>query len=307
MQAAGAVAAAPAEQILFARLSAQIGEIARSFDGVLGVAVTDLATGQQIAVHADEVFPSASSIKVAVLVELFRQAQASAGGAAGLARLDAPYVPRAEDRIDGSSILAGLTPGVSRVTSGDLATFMIVVSDNTAANVLIDRVGMAAVNRTLASAGLQKTRLRRRMLDAAAVRRGEENTATPRELAALFAQLAAGKLLDAPHTAEALRILSLHKEGYATAELPEDVPVASKPGSLDGARNDTALVRLPRRPFVVSVMTSLVRDGRAAEAAIAQIAGAAYRVFERLDGSTPLGRRLPPPPPPPPPPPGPHP
>ena len=93
-------------------------------------------------------FPQASSIKIAVLAELYRQAQA------GKLKLTDLYTVQANDLVPDSYIMGGLTPGVTRITLRDLATMMVAVSDNSATNVLIDRVGMENVNALMDSLGL---------------------------------------------------------------------------------------------------------------------------------------------------------
>ena len=286
---------APLAQLLSTKLRDAVAEIDRGIDGVLGVAIVDLTTGERILWNADHVFPTASAIKAPILLELLRQSQQAGAGLPG-ARLDDVYVPRIEDVIDGSAILPGLRFGATRLTNQDLATFMIAVSDNSATNVLIDRVGMAAVNTTLAKLGLRETRLRRKMLDAAAVTRGNENTATPRELALFYERLHAGDILDKAHRDVMWNLLALPQKagtGILTDELPEDVRVAHKPGSLDGARSDAGVVFVPGRPFVFSALVSFARDGRAAERAIAELARRAYEHFVRLGDSSVYGRRLP--------------
>lgn len=286
---------APLAQLLSAKLRDAVAEIDRGVDGVLGVAIVDLTTGERILWNADHVFPTASAIKAPILLELLRQSQHADAGLPG-ARLDEAYTPRAADVIDGSAILAGLRFGTTRLTNQDLATFMIAVSDNSATNVLIDRVGMAAVNNTLSKLGLRETRLRRKMLDAEAVKRGNENTATARELALFYERIYAGDILDKAHREVFWNLISLPQKagtGILTDELPEDVRVAHKPGSLDGARIDAGVVFVPGRPFVFSAFVSFARDGRAAERAIAELARRAYEHFARLGDSSPYGRRLP--------------
>jgi len=114
----GAVARAapPAEkqQVLWDRLHTTIGETERGLDGVLGVAILDLSSGQELLVRPDEVFPQASSIKIAVLAELYRQAEQSARGVSGNVSLTDLYVVRAEDLVAESDIMGGLTPGRRR-------------------------------------------------------------------------------------------------------------------------------------------------------------------------------------------------
>jgi beta-lactamase class A len=187
---------------------------------------------------------------------------------------------------------------VTRVTNRDLAQFMLAVSDNSASNVLQERVGIDNVNASLRALGLVETRLRRRMMDVAAARRGDENVGTPRELARLLAAIYRGKALEPDLTEALLAQLSVRKEKSAIPLLlPDDVRVANKPGSLEGVRSDCAIVYAPGRPFALCAMTAYARDERAAEAAISEIALLAYRHFETLGKATPYGRTLGPPPP----------
>jgi beta-lactamase class A len=252
----------------------------------------DLTSGQSVFHNADLVFPIASSIKVAVLAELYHQAQEAKAGAAGKATLTDGYTMDAAALVDESPFLAGLTPGVSRVTNRDLASFMVSVSDNGATNVLIGRLGMDNVNALLAGHGLRETRLRRRMLDLEAARQGRENTSTPREMAALLEALYRGKVVDRPLTDDLFKLLSAPKEKYIPRGLPAETVAANKPGWLDGVRTDSGIVFAKNRPFVLSVMTTYVHDEAAAERAIARIAAAAYRHFDRLGRASPYGRIL---------------
>ena len=100
-------------------------------DGVMAVAIKDLTSGKEYLLHGDEIMPQASSIKIAVLADLFLQAQH------GKLKLNDEYVLRKEDLVPGSDIMLGLTPGVTRLTLRELATMMVAVSDNSATNVLI--------------------------------------------------------------------------------------------------------------------------------------------------------------------------
>lgn len=175
---AQAAAQAEKQQVLWDRLRTTIGETERQLDGVLGVAILDLSSGQELLVRPDEVFPQASSIKIAVLAELYRQAEQSARGVRGNVALTDLYVVRAEDLVAESDIMGGLTPGTTQLTLKDLATMMVAVSDNSATNVLIDRIGMANVEAFLDRLGLHHTHLRRKMLDLRAAAEGRENVST---------------------------------------------------------------------------------------------------------------------------------
>ena len=277
--------------LLWNKLDARIAAVDERLDGVMGVALLDLTDGRELDRHADQVFPTASSIKLAILLELYRQEQQGRAGKAG-ARLDDPYVFDPKDLVDDSQIMAGLTPGLTRITNRDLAQFMLAVSDNAATNVLYARVGRDNVNATLRSLGLEHTLLRRRMINIAAARRGDENVATPRELVRLLAAIHGGKALEPDLTEALLRQLSTHKESEIPFLLPGDVRVANKPGTLEGVRTDSGIVYAPNRPFAISVMTTYDRDERAAEAAISEVALLAYRHFEILGKASEYGRTM---------------
>src|SRR5437762_4370574 len=184
------------QQALWSKLTDRIAEIDRGLDGVMGVAIRDLNSGETFLLHGDDVFPQASSIKIAVLAELYHQEQRGRRGESGVARLTDLYTMRAEDLVPDSSIMGGLTPGVSRITNRDLATMMVAVSDNSATNVLIDRLGMENVNALLDSLGLTHTRLRRKMMDVKAASEGYENVSTPREMMTLLEQIYRCKILN---------------------------------------------------------------------------------------------------------------
>jgi beta-lactamase class A len=272
------------QQVLWQKLESTINEVDRGLDGVLGLAILDLTSGQTFFIHADDIFPQASSIKVAVLAELYQQAQN------GKLKLTDLYTVQASDMVPDSSIMLGLTPGITRITNRDLATMMIAVSDNSATNVLIDRVGMENVNGLMDKLGLPHTRLRRKMMDVKAAGEGRENVSTPREMMSLLEQLYRGKVLNQPLTDDFLKMLGTHKDSFLPRELPDDVHIANKPGELEGVRNDSGIVFAQNRPYVICVMTTYLRNERAGEDAIARISGAAYRMFDRLGRASEYGR-----------------
>lgn len=274
------------QDVLWAQMEDSIRAIAKGTDAVVGVAILDLTDRRVFALNADAVYPTASTIKLAVLAELYRQHATGSG-----ARLTDPYTVDAKDAIPESDILGGLTPGVTRLTNRDLATMMVAVSDNGATNLLIDRVGMEKVNAMLDGLGLRVTRLRRRMLDVKAAQAGRENTASPRELVALLDALHAGKVLGSKAaTDDFFGMLATGKMSYLPRLLPDGVRVANKPGWLDAVRSDAGIVFVPNRPFAIAVMTTFGRDHWQQEMAIARIGRAAWTYFDRVGGSSALGR-----------------
>ena len=278
------------QKSLWSKLEASISEVDRALDGVLGVAIEDLTTGQKFELRGDVVFPQASSIKIAVLAELYHQNQQALHGVSGKAKLSDLYTMQGADLVADSDILGGLTPGVTRITNRDLATMMIAVSDNSATNVLIDRVGMENVNAQLGGLGLHNTRLRRKMMDIKAASEGRENISTPLEMLTLLRKIYQGKVLDKESTADFFKMLSTHKSGFLTRDLPDKVQIANKPGELEGVRNDSAVVFVQNRPYIICVMTTYLARERDGEEAIAKISTAAFSMFDRLARSSDYGR-----------------
>jgi beta-lactamase class A len=272
------------QQLLWQKIESTINDVDHSLDGVLGVAILDLSSGKKLLLHADEVFPQASSIKIAVLAELYRQAQT------GKMKLTDLYTVQASDLVPDSDIMGGLTPGVTQITLRDLATMMVAVSDNSATNVLIDRVGMDNVNALMDSLGLSHTRLRRKMMDLKAAGEGRENISTPAEMMILLEDIYRGKVLNPKMTSDFFKVLSTHKESFIPRGLPEGVKIANKPGELEGVRNDSGVVFVENRPYVICVMTTYLRHEREGEEAITRISAAAYFMFDRLARASEFGR-----------------
>ncbi len=275
-------AAGAAEDALWERLRERIDAVERRLDGVLGLSVKDLANGRTLEVRRDEVFPQASTIKWTILYELYVQA---GEGRVDLSAVTRPPLPRA----GGSGMLQFLGDQVS-LSWRDLAVLMMGLSDNEATNLLIDKLGRVDVNRRIDGLGLAKTRLRRRMMDTEAARRGDENVATPGEMRALLEAIRAGRGLQPPLAKDLLAVAATPKSSPFRRGLPPGMRVADKPGSLEGVRAVAAIVELPRRPYVVAIATSYLRRDEDGEDAIAELSKALYETFDRLDRGGGSGR-----------------
>src|SRR5579863_844936 len=282
--AQSAAPSAGKQKVLWQKLEARIEQVDQHLDGVMGVAIEDLSTGDHFLLHEDEVFAQASSIKITLLADLYLQAEQ------GKLKLTDLYTVQSSDLVPDSDVMNGLTPGVTRLTLRDLATMMVAVSDNAATNVLIDRVGMPNVNAMLDSLGLLHTRLRRKMMDLQAAKQGRENISTPREMMTLLDAIYHGKLLNKESTAAFFKMLSTNKNSWIPRDLPADLKIANKPGSLEGVRNDSGIVFVEGRPHVICVMTSFLRNEREGEEAITQVSLEAWRMFDRLSRATEYGR-----------------
>jgi beta-lactamase class A len=270
------------EEVLWASLKARLSGIDSRLDGVLGLSLKDLASGATIEIRAQETFPLASSIKLAVLYELFAQAEA---GTLDLGEVTRPGTPR----VAGDGILQHLGAQVS-LTWRDLAVLMMCFSDNEATNLVIDKVGIPRVNARLEALGLRETRLKRRMMDLDAARRGLENVGTPTEMRRLVEVLHAGTGLSPARAQDLSKIVATPKDSSFRVPLPEGLRVMDKPGSLEGVRCVTALVELPGRPYAVSIMTTYLRKDQEGEAAVREISAALYETFDRLARASELGR-----------------
>jgi len=274
--------AGPKEDAVWAGLRARLEKIDHNLDGVLGLSLKDLKTGATFEIRPDEPFPQASVIKLSVLYELYRQAEAG--------KIDLGEVTRPPaTRVSGGGVLQELGPSVS-LTWRDVAVLMMGWSDNAATNLLIDRLGMDAVNRRLDELGLSRTRLRRKMMDVEAARRGEENVSTPAEMRRLIEAIYAGTGLS-PERARDIRLVAATTKDTPFREpLPEGLVVLDKDGSLEAVRAAAAVVDLKGRPYAITIMTTYLRRDEDGEALIREISAAVFATMDRLARSSDLGR-----------------
>jgi beta-lactamase class A len=267
---------------LRARVARSLEEIAAGVDGVMGYVVWDPASGERFERMPDVAFPTASSIKLAILYELFKQAEE------GRVKLDVPEPMPEAARVGGSGLLVELKAPV--LSLRDYATLMVLISDNSATNVLIDRVGMDRVNARMRGLGLKTLQLRRRMIDLEAARRGDENVASPDDLARLLDAIRRGEGLSAESRDGVLAILTRPKSTAMTRSLPPGTRVASKPGGLEGVAADAGVVLLEKRPYVFVAMCAWLNENSAGDAAIARASRVAYDYFSRVGAGGQYGR-----------------
>ncbi len=262
----------------------RLQDIAASVDGVVGYCVLDLASGERVTRLEHAVFPTASTIKLAIVYELFKQAEE------GRVRLDESITLDRSQAVGGSGVLDLL--GTPTMTIKDYATLMVALSDNTATNVLIDRVGLSQVTTRMAGLGLGQTRLRRKMIDLAAARRGDENVSTPDEIVRLL------EIMNTPAKAgrlqpEMIALLKTPKASRLRRGLPAGVETADKPGELEGVRVDAGIVYAKNRPYILCVMTTYLRSEADGERAIEEISRVSYEYFSRLGAGLAYGRQVP--------------
>lgn len=270
--------------LLDAKFQAAVRDAEAGLDGVLGLALKDLKTGKTFLINEREVFPQASSIKIAILLEAFKQAEE------GRLKLDEFIALEESRKVAGSGVLFYLGRPSLSLSVRDTAVLMVVLSDNTATNLLIDRVGMDAVNKRMDVLGLPKTRLRRKMMDLKAAGEGRENVSTPLEMMTLLEKLWKGDILKEPYRKDFLEILAIPKDSPLRSGVPEGVDVAEKPGELEAVRCDSGIVMLPGRPYIFCVMTTYLKRDTDGNPVIAKISRLAYEHFSRLERSSEIGR-----------------
>ena len=269
-------------KLIHQKTDARLREIVGRTRGALGLCVLDLTTREQFVLNEHSLFPQASAIKIPILMEVYKQA------GQGKFKLTDSRKIEPQHKTPGSGILCELGDGTVQMNLHDLCVLMIVLSDNTATNLLIDLVGMENVNQTLRSFGLKETRLQRRMMDLTACAHGQENLSTPAEAARIMELLYCGEFINRAVCDEILAILKKPKPGAISSALPEGIPVAFKPGSIAGVTTEWAVVLLKDRPYIVTVMENygLEQD---ASGAIKEISKILYDYFLRLSRATPHG------------------
>lgn len=202
------------------------------FDGSVGLAARNLETGEEISLNADARFPTASTIKTAVMLEAWHQA------ADGVLSMDALITLRDSDKVGGSGVLNGMSDGLA-LKVRDLVHLMIVLSDNTATNMLVNRLGTKKIDDRLISYGLAQTKIFRPTF-----RDGKPDVfpelerefglgmATPREMAKLMALIAEGRAVNREASAAMLGTLRGQQDRAMIPRLlPPGVQVANKTGT----------------------------------------------------------------------------
>lgn len=263
----------------------------------MGLAATQLTGGRHLGVREDELFPLASLVKVPILVALYGEVRR------GTIDLAERIAYRRETRVPGSGVLQDLDEGLAP-TVRDLATLMVTVSDNTAADLLLERVGKRTVEVCMARIGCASVRLPfsirelfeeltdapgadydtlQQLLRRSAGRGGravvadQTVRATPRDICRLFELLEGRAILDAPSCDAVLDILKRTKtDTRIPALLPKGTIVAHKTGTIRGVRCDAGVVYAPSGPYAVAILSRGVQSDLRTDLALAEVSLAVY-------------------------------
>jgi len=245
-------------------LETRLAPLAKAHKGKIAIAVKHLGTGEAYYLHADEPMPTASLIKLAVLMEVYTQANE------GNVKLTETLTLRKTDKVPGSGILTEHFSDGATFSLRDAVRLMIAVSDNTATNLVLDRVGIRAVNERMKGWGYPDTRINHKVfrgdttsVDPARSKKYGLGSTTAREMIGLLADLEAGK-----HFRPALKqailghLKKCDDKDRFTRFLPDGTVVAHKTGSVSDVRTDAGIIYLDSGPVAVCVLTAQNEDTR---------------------------------------------
>ncbi|MFD2574505.1 serine hydrolase [Spirosoma soli] len=238
----------------------------------VSIAVKSLADSNIVfTYHADERVPSASVIKLPIMLETMERAKA------GTLDLDEIHILTDSEKTGGDGVLKTYSHR-SRISYRDLLRLMMVYSDNTATNIFINELGRDAINQRIRALGLTQSQLNRVMMDTLAAKQGRENYVTAREMNRLLEMIYRHQVAT-PELCE--QMLTILKENADTATiprlLPKDVVIAHKTGTLSYIRGDAGVV-YAKKPFLLSIFVQGTSTFEA-ERIIAEMALQCYKLF----------------------------
>jgi beta-lactamase class A len=229
------------------QLQQQLTLLSTRAPGHIGVIVKDLTTGLSTGVNESANMPAASTIKIPVMVEVFRQM------ATGSFDLNRYVTLERDDRDDGWGDLVYAHPG-SRYSVANLLRLMITESDNTATNMLIRLVGRVHINQTMADLGLRQTRLADYIRSDGDIR---SLRTSPLDMTLLLDRMAHDELVNAWSSRAMIAILTGQRHnGLLPEPLPAGTQIAHKTGTLHDTLNDVGIVYLNNAPYIIAVLTT---------------------------------------------------
>lgn len=243
------------------------------------VIVEDYKTNEIVWKNRDEeIFSSASIIKVPILIAILAHLQKTNGS------LNQDFKIAPENMVDFSVITEQKQ---IRATLHELLLWMTITSDNTATNVCIDLLGMDSFNDYFNEIGLHNTRVQRKMMDFERQKLGFDNVTTAQDMQQLFRKIYSGTLLTSEWNAVALDILSRQRSHESLKRyIADDVKMAHKTGGLDTVDHDTGIVFTEVRDYFIGVFITEVTDNDKARQTIGAISKIVYEHFTKQEEGT---------------------
>ena len=246
----------------------------RDFTGTAGIVIKDLASGRTIERNAERLFPSASMVKVPIMVACLKAA------ADGRLSLQDTLKLKSADKTSGSGHLRAERSGTP-LTIEKLLQVMVTESDNTAANMLIDHLGMDELNATFRELGLIHTNLARKMMDFRSRSNGIENYTTPNEMAEILEKIYRGTCAGSEVSASCLTLLKAQKVNNRISRyLPRTVEFAHKTGLEQTVCHDAGILYTENGNVLVCVLTEGDSGAIIAERWIGRIGQVIYRAYK---------------------------
>ncbi|MCM8782037.1 MAG: class A beta-lactamase-related serine hydrolase [Candidatus Omnitrophica bacterium] len=247
------------------------------FKGETGILIKDLDMNWEMSFNKDKLFPSASLVKIPIMVSCFYAIQE------GKLKADTLVKLKLTDKVSGSGILKDMYIG-KEFSIEDLIEFMIADSDNTATNILINQLGFNYLNASFKSLGLKNTNLSRKMLDFQSRSLGIENYTTAEDIADILEKIYRKEVLNRKVSDQCIRLLKQQKiNDRIPSYLPVETTVAHKTGLERFICHDAGIVYTKKGNFLVCVLTKHSEiNSKTAKEFIAKIALAVYQYFEKL-------------------------
>lgn len=244
-------------------------------EGNISFIVKDLNEDKYILEHeVHKIYPSASTIKILIMIEAMNQVNK------GIYSLEDMIKIKEDNRVD-YSIISELLIDEYRFL--DLITLMIIVSDNTATNILIDLLGYDNINKMGESLGLKDTYLRRKMIDFQAAKEGRENTTSIRDMGILLENIYNRSIVSPEHCIKMEKILQKqqHKD-LLTRYIVEDITIGHKSGELHNLNHDVGIVRLKNKDYIIGVFVSKAKNNIEAKKIIGKVSKIVYDYFNKI-------------------------
>ena len=227
-------------------------KISNIFTGVKGnysVVFKDLNENDSLSINNSKM-PSASTIKIYVMIEAYNQVNQGKISLRDTVTLNDSMI------VGGSGVLQ-YEPVGTEVTIEELINLMMVESDNVAANILIDKLGMTNINTTIKSLGCVDTELNRKMMDIEALNKGIENYTSVNDLSLVLEKLYKNQCIESQYDKLMLDTMKQHQlKSKIPNELPEGVVVAHKSGELGGIENDAGIIYTDKGAYVLCILTN---------------------------------------------------
>jgi beta-lactamase class A len=260
-------------------LNVALGNKARLFPGDAGIIIEDLNTGWQFSLNKDKFFPSASIVKIPIMAACFQAASE------GRLNLSEEMVLQNAHKTPGSGILKSAATGTA-IGIEKLIDIMITNSDNTAANMLIEKLGFDYLNGYFKKSGLRHTNLSRKMMDFQDRKNGVENYTSASDISNLLERFYHRKFISRQISEKCLAMLLRQKvNDRIPKKLPDDCPVAHKTGLEKNVCHDAGIVFTQQGDFLICVLTKSRCGTRKVKEFISNLALVIYQTYRQFPHS----------------------